>query len=540
MKLIRGYRDSLGWAFLLAWVFCVFYSGTLDGLSSSISAQSTSIAQELLLSVLPVSFAILSLALAVAFEPKLGTPAQSKALVITCPVLTCMGTLIMLLPAHDVVLSNILFALAGAMTGFGSGLMWIMWGQLYARMPQDAVEFCAPTSAVCAAVLSMAVMLLPNTAAFILVAVFPLISGLIFRHAQTTPETSCIDDRTSRPARPLPLHQAAGSLGHAGFGILAACFFVSLEGSFWDTADASSVQTAGIFITSALFMLVVGWFATSGPRRVSLAYAYRWMCPLMVAGFALIIMVGPRDGSFFAASVGIASRFAFCLITQMYFASYAARGAATPVQAYGMGWIFVHLGDFLGVSVFIPLNDAIKAGAVDMGSAAAFLIVALVTAVMFALNDGSRFLAWELPGQATAHATGSIDAMTGANAARARTPQPMHAEANGSKEEALPADDAEGTSRSPENAQEADTGKTETVDRLAERVNELANAHKLTKRETEVFGLLAHGRSIPYVRDALLISRDTAATHAKHIYAKLGVHSRQELISMVEGNAQAD
>ncbi|MFR3091955.1 MAG: response regulator transcription factor [Eggerthella lenta] len=52
-------------------------------------------------------------------------------------------------------------------------------------------------------------------------------------------------------------------------------------------------------------------------------------------------------------------------------------------------------------------------------------------------------------------------------------------------------------------------------------------------RETEVFDLLARGRSIPYVRDALVISRETAATHAKHVYAKLDVHSRQELIDLV-------
>ena len=71
------------------------------------------------------------------------------------------------------------------------------------------------------------------------------------------------------------------------------------------------------------------------------------------------------------------------------------------------------------------------------------------------------------------------------------------------------------------------------VDFIGQRVALLAREHKLTPRETEVFGLLAHGRSIPYVRDALIISRDTAATHAKHIYAKLDVHSRQELIDLV-------
>ena len=52
-------------------------------------------------------------------------------------------------------------------------------------------------------------------------------------------------------------------------------------------------------------------------------------------------------------------------------------------------------------------------------------------------------------------------------------------------------------------------------------------------RAAQVFGLLARGRSIPYIRDELVISRETAATHAKHIYAKLDVHSRQELIDLV-------
>ena len=62
----------------------------------------------------------------------------------------------------------------------------------------------------------------------------------------------------------------------------------------------------------------------------------------------------------------------------------------------------------------------------------------------------------------------------------------------------------------------------------------MPNAAASLRRETEVFDLLARGRSIPYVRDALVISRETAATHAKHVYAKLDVHSRQELIDLVD------
>ena len=67
----------------------------------------------------------------------------------------------------------------------------------------------------------------------------------------------------------------------------------------------------------------------------------------------------------------------------------------------------------------------------------------------------------------------------------------------------------------------------------ARRASTSSPASAASPRETEVLALLAQGRSIPYIRDELIISRETAATHAKHIYAKLGVHSRQELIDLV-------
>ena len=54
----------------------------------------------------------------------------------------------------------------------------------------------------------------------------------------------------------------------------------------------------------------------------------------------------------------------------------------------------------------------------------------------------------------------------------------------------------------------------------------------LSARETEVLGYLARGRSQPYIRDALVLSKNTVASHVKHIYQKLNVHSRQELLDM--------
>lgn len=57
---------------------------------------------------------------------------------------------------------------------------------------------------------------------------------------------------------------------------------------------------------------------------------------------------------------------------------------------------------------------------------------------------------------------------------------------------------------------------------------------RLSAREEEVLGYLARGRSQPYIREELLLSKNTVATHVKHIYQKLNVHSRQELLDLVQ------
>lgn len=60
----------------------------------------------------------------------------------------------------------------------------------------------------------------------------------------------------------------------------------------------------------------------------------------------------------------------------------------------------------------------------------------------------------------------------------------------------------------------------------------LAEEHGLSARETEILNYLARGRSQPYIREDLMLSKNTISTHVKHIYQKLNIHSRQELIDL--------
>ena len=55
----------------------------------------------------------------------------------------------------------------------------------------------------------------------------------------------------------------------------------------------------------------------------------------------------------------------------------------------------------------------------------------------------------------------------------------------------------------------------------------------LTKREHEVLGLLAEGRSNAAIAERLFVSRKTAEHHVGSILAKLGATSRAEVAAMV-------
>uniref|UniRef100_A0A7C9JR41 LuxR family transcriptional regulator n=1 Tax=Muribaculaceae bacterium Z82 TaxID=2304548 RepID=A0A7C9JR41_9BACT len=94
---------------------------------------------------------------------------------------------------------------------------------------------------------------------------------------------------------------------------------------------------------------------------------------------------------------------------------------------------------------------------------------------------------------------------------------------------------AESAQQQPADCDEKEVPSAQTVDdMLATGVDDIAERFGLTKREREILGYLARGRSAKYISDTLVISDNTTWAHIKRIYAKTGVHSKQELMSLVE------
>lgn len=68
---------------------------------------------------------------------------------------------------------------------------------------------------------------------------------------------------------------------------------------------------------------------------------------------------------------------------------------------------------------------------------------------------------------------------------------------------------------------------------LGMKCRELAREHGLTARESEVLALIAKGRHLSQMADELTISKNTVKTHIRHVYAKLAVNSRGELLALL-------
>lgn len=71
-------------------------------------------------------------------------------------------------------------------------------------------------------------------------------------------------------------------------------------------------------------------------------------------------------------------------------------------------------------------------------------------------------------------------------------------------------------------------------DRFQEACERIAARAKLSKREAEILPLALRGRTAERIAGEFFISKNTVDTHLRRIYAKCGVHTRQELIDLGE------
>lgn len=89
-------------------------------------------------------------------------------------------------------------------------------------------------------------------------------------------------------------------------------------------------------------------------------------------------------------------------------------------------------------------------------------------------------------------------------------------------------------SREGEGEGEGEQVKLASLSLWRARIDEIAAVYKLSPRQKEIMELMIKGRDLSYITLHFSISRSTAKTHVSNLYHKMSVHSKQELIDLME------
>ena len=440
--------------------------------------------------------------------------------------------------------------LCGVASGIGSGLLVLFWGDAYARLETERMEIAVPAASgvmlACAFVFPY-IQGLPGACG---VSSLPILSMICLyltwsdidagRFVERSSEggllragerldlrasVACGSDASRRDARGMrsaealvrrsenlqvPQRKALAFLARISAVLFAAYVAIGVTSATGGATDA--FQDAYGFDAVAMLGSVCGvclafWFIFFSPR-VNVPALLRWVAPLIIIGLAAIPFSGMAPEFVASATMSVADT-VLQIIAFLSLVNLARAGVFSPAFAIGVGQGMIQLGVLVG-------NLAGKWSALSTTSSGyglweTSLVVICVFSIAMALAPSDRNMggiglryAGDLD-DADPMGAGELPVSQGGSAASGRALRAFEAEGNGL------------------------LTQEENLDGMVARI---AVEGGLSARETEVLGYLARGRSQPYIRDALVLSKNTVASHVKHIYQKLNVHSRQELLDL--------
>ena len=237
-------------------------------------------------------------------------------------------------------------------------------------------------------------------------------------------------------------------------------------------------------------------------RRIS--FSLLWRIEIMIAAVgAFVLMALPGTATEVAvAIINIADSLMLCVLF-VTAQDVARHSSMHPYVIFGGAWAARVLSRDFGRTIVFALSPMTISESVTLG----FIVFALSLSMVCLLTDNlprtrKLFIYDDESGEAAASKTTSDSA-------------PFATESEGSTA-----------------ANAAAASSDEQVRGW------LRTKHGLTAREIDVALLIARGRSKTFIADELFISENTVRTHSKNVYAKLGIHSREELISLFENRTR--
>ncbi|MCC6108818.1 MAG: helix-turn-helix transcriptional regulator [Denitrobacterium sp.] len=249
----------------------------------------------------------------------------------------------------------------------------------------------------------------------------------------------------------------------------AACYFVVAIIPWEGLLFSDCEFTVGV-IVGGLSLLALGVYGYVRTTKVSIFRLFPWL--FVSAAIAAILYLSGESGYFdLSFLIALAISVVFEVLLLMYIGIFATKGYTTPSLSFGFSGGFIRLGVFLGNGLAIMFEQNMLPESSLLTPATICWTVLMVVVLIPLVRLESTIVKMTAPV-----------------------------------------------------ASESD---------LDLRVDSVSNEFDLSNRETDVLRLLVRGYTAESIGKKLYISNYTVQTHVQHIYAKMDIHKRAELIDYV-------
>ena len=434
-----------------------------------------------------------------------------RGLVVALVALTVVGTVGL---AWGSALSDAWVYLSSAFSGVGTAGLLLLWAEEYRGIsPTYAKRRTIPASMIMGVFYYLLISMLPPVAAVVATMFLPVVSVVLLRLTRRMERGDVAEEAFGRAdpesdaffcdvhgVRRGRLRNAVRYAVPVRFVAFTAVYCLAPGFMRGHTSALPFASAGGIgeatFAGVAIVMVAVAVASVALLGEAKIDLAYKLVVPLMAAGLLLLPFLGAGQETL--AAVAIMSGY---ILFEMYvWASLVDRASnvsAPTALVFGLGKSGMNVGLVAGTFVGFYF-----------GSSSSMLLVGGLVFIVY------LFIVMEnaaSPGIGVALSPPLVDQNAQDDVAPGKVTI----------------------------AEAAQMNLSEVFNAMLDDVcAAVSETYGLSKREAQVLALLARGRSLQSIADALCVAYSTVKTHTDRIYAKTGVHSRQELIDLLERSGQ--
>lgn len=401
---------------------------------------------------------------------RLGKMSQHKRMSLGLVLLTCAGTAYAGLVAMPEAFPSGFLLLLGILTALGGAVLFCLWAQVYSQMGITRVLIYGALSCILAGIVSFVICTMRPPYAILATSLLPAIS-LGFAHASFK----------ILPAEPIRMQKVRYAVPWKLVAIMAVAGFLS---------GASGVVIAGSLGLGAMFRVLATGVAGAVILLAMLVFRNRLdmrvFAKIALPSAIIALVLIPFAQGALGYIVAFLLKFTYVWFTffvLLVLTNICYRFEVPTLRIFAIARACSEAGILIGI---VLRRYLISSGFFDnpllVGTLSLTGIVLVIACVLVWVSEKSVNGDWGAAGVAI----------------------------------------------------ETNTRIANPRERLMSRCDALTAEYGLTARETEIMTLIAQGKTRREIENELFLSENTVKTHARHLYAKLGVSSKADVIALLK------